>query len=548
MLGFILGGLGMLLLGGLIQDDDKRHRYRSNRYNYKYERSLKEEALNLFNQRKYEFITSFSHKTAYEFINNTGFCFQEIKNDYNKYKLELSNYMDKILEIENKENIFDYFLNQTLNNLSKKMSKLKVKHLNILLVGPSGVGKSFLINSILKLNGKKKAETKICKPTTKTFNIYESNKFPNIRLIDSRGIEKGNYNADELVKSIKDYIENKELSGNPDNFIHCIWYCITGTRFEDIEEETLRKISSIYDDSKLPIIVVYTQAIIPNYYNAIKEEIKKIKNEIEFIPIVAQDIKLSHNSIIKSKNIDLLLNKSLEKSKNAVFSSVFSSIRKIVKNEADNQIIKDTKKIKNYLNQYIPIKTTNISSMIEFDEEKIYNKIFNILLLKDESELKEESKKMLTEFIVYIKTKNKEITQKCLKDFSNQKSYEISYKLLEIQSQVDDEKDGYLMEYKNRQQLEEETSSYIKNEINQYAEKFGYLNYIRILPLKIVDLLSEKVKNEFDLILVNNSTKNMLNEKIQNQFHEIKFLEKREYYGIEIILIILIAIKFTFKK
>ena len=68
------------------------------------------------------------------------------------------------------------------------------------------------------------------------------------------------YNIEEFVNEVKKFIEDRELDGNPDNFIHCIWYCITGTRFEDIEEKTLLTLTSIYDDLKLPIIVVYTQA------------------------------------------------------------------------------------------------------------------------------------------------------------------------------------------------------------------------------------------------------------------------------------------------
>ena len=68
---------------------------------------------------------------------------------------------------------------------------------------------------------------------------------PHISLIDSRGFEKGNYNASSFVKEITNYVEEQQLKGNPDNFIHCIWYCITGTRFEDIEEETLKTFSSI---------------------------------------------------------------------------------------------------------------------------------------------------------------------------------------------------------------------------------------------------------------------------------------------------------------
>ena len=321
------------------------------------------------------------------------------------------------------------------------MSKFEIKHLNILLVGPSGVGKSFLINTILKLEKDIKAETRASKPTTKSFNLYESEKIPNIRLIDSRGIEKGNYNAEVLVKEITKYVEEQELSGNPDNFIHCIWYCLTGTRFEDIEEETLKKLSSIYDDSKLPIIVVYTQAIIPDYYNAIHEEVKKIKNDIEYIPVVAQDIKLSDDSFIKSKNIDILLIKSLEKAKNAVYSSVFSALKKIIKNDTDIQIEKGLNLVKNNLNKYISYNGP-ITSMPEFNDEKNFVQIFKNMLYGDESknDLLKDSKIKLNKLINKLKNKNNEIISKCLNEFVQKKSNELVGKFLEIQTEVNQQK------------------------------------------------------------------------------------------------------------
>ena len=332
------------------------------------------DAFNSFNHRKDEFIYSFQKQLESDFPKNINFCKDEINSNNENFNLELDKYINKITEIENSDNLFNLRVNNYLEKLSGKMSKLEVNHLNILLVGPTGVGKSCLINSILKLENNNKAETQITKPTTKIFKTYESNKIPNIRLIDSRGLEKGNYNVEALVKEITNYIEDQELKGNPDNYIHCIWYCITGTIFEDIEEETLLKLSSIYDDSKLPIIVVYTQAIIPAYYDAINKEINKIKQNIEYLPVLAQDMKLSDGTLIKSYNLDLLLYKSLEKSKNAVYSSVFSAIRKIVKNEIDLQIDTNINTIKNNINKRI-IKNS-ISKII------LMKKIFLMKYLK----------------------------------------------------------------------------------------------------------------------------------------------------------------------
>ena len=279
MLGYIISGIiGMMImsLDNSNRNNEENNYFKSELRELKNERMLKEEnSLNSFNMRKNEFLSSFSNKLTEDFSNNMDFCKQEMEKEYENYNFELNKYIEKILDIENKENIYNERVKHSLENLAQTMGKFEVNHLNILLVGPSGVGKSCLINSILKLENENQAKSGMIKPTTKSFNIYESNKISNIRLIDSRGIEKGNYDIKAFVKEITNYVESQQLKGNPDNFIHCIWYCITGTRFEDIEEKTLKELSAIYDDTNLPIIVVYTQAIIPSQYNGIKKEIEK---------------------------------------------------------------------------------------------------------------------------------------------------------------------------------------------------------------------------------------------------------------------------------
>ena len=98
---------------------------------------------------------------------------------------------------------------------------------------------------------------------------------PLLRIADSRGIETKDYNIKQMSKSINKFIQNNLKSGDPDLFVHCIWYCINGTRFEDIEEETLEELSRIYQANSIPIIIVYTQAIIDEHV----ENMEKIINE-----------------------------------------------------------------------------------------------------------------------------------------------------------------------------------------------------------------------------------------------------------------------------
>ena len=85
---------------------------------------------------------------------------------------------------------------------------------------------------------------------------------------------------------------------------------------------------------------------------------------------------ISDNKIIKSKNLDILLTKSVEKSKNAVNSSVFSSLRKIVLNEIDIESKNSLTQSINILNGNLPMKKDD-NIKIEYIEEYIFIKIFN---------------------------------------------------------------------------------------------------------------------------------------------------------------------------
>lgn len=492
---------------------------------YEYEKSERirreKEALDIYNERKEEAISVFITDLTSYFSHDLDFCYNNIKSTYETDNNVISNFIDRVNKSENIENILNFRINNILDKLSNKMSKLEVNHLNILLVGPSGVGKSFLINTLLQLDERKKADTRASKPTTKTFNIYESNKVPKIRLIDSRGIEKGNYNVENFVNEITNFVEEQELKGNPDFFVHCIWYCVTGTRFEDIEEETLSRLSSIYDDSKLPIIVVYTQAMVPEYYEAIKNEVYKIKKNFDYIPVVAKDIKLADGSTVKPKNLDKLLINSLEKSKNAVYSSVFSSLKKNIYNETDNQIEMSINKINEDLKQYT-LYNGEITMLSKFNEEENYNYIFKSLLYGEEKkDIKDETKKIIINFIQQFGKKNEKIINNCLSEYVDEKSNKLSSELIDIQTQVNQEKEGNLKNMKNKKQITKIVNPIIKNSIINYAKDIGFLNYVKVVPEKIIEKLTEKIKNQFNYIINESSTKNILNNKIKEQFQKI---------------------------
>ena len=41
------------------------------------------------------------------------------------------------------------------------------------------------------------------------------------------------------------------MYNNVNDFVHCIWYCITGTRLEQIEIDTLIELSRIYKSNSI---------------------------------------------------------------------------------------------------------------------------------------------------------------------------------------------------------------------------------------------------------------------------------------------------------
>ena len=269
---------------------------------------------------------------------------------------------------------------------------------------------------------------------------------------------------------------------------------------------------------------MYTQAIIPNYYNSISNEINKIGKDLEFVPVVAKGIELSEGKIINPKNLDKLLLISLEKSKNAVYSSVFSALRKIVKNEIDIENRNNANKAKNILKETFPIKSDDISNYENCEETK-YDNIFKLLLFGPESQkdLNENSKLSIKELIKKLKENNNEIIGKCLMDFVEQRTEEITNKLTDLQAEINSQHSGNLKEYKTIGQFKNEIIPPVINSLNNLVEDFGMNSF----ELKLIDLISEKVQNDMNSLILSDSAKNNLNSKIKKQFEKIMSKVKR---------------------
>ena len=198
----------------------------------------------------------------------------------------------------------DYIKSNIVNIINSIISN--GEHFNIIVLGKTGVGKSTLINAELNLKGDKKAKTNLGKCTTQGFEEFISNERPGLRLIDSRGIEIGDYNIEAVIENTIKYIEDRSNNGDIDKFIHCIWYCIQSEskRVEDVEYKAMNLLMKQYENSKLPIIIVITQ----NIDDDITQEMisilnNSLQNKPDIVPVVAEE------KIIKKKIINLKFHK-----------------------------------------------------------------------------------------------------------------------------------------------------------------------------------------------------------------------------------------------
>ena len=83
------------------------------------------------------------------------------------------------------------------------------------------------------------------------------------------------------------------------------------------------------------------------------------------------------------------------------------------------------------------------------------------------------------------------------------------------------ENDGNLKVFKSRIEFQEESKNFIFNDISEVAKAIGFFNNIRLLPLKFVELISNKVKKELSNVINDKSMNNIINTNIRRQFEKI---------------------------
>lgn len=140
-------------------------------------------------------------------------------------------------------------------------------HINILMAGRTGVGKSTLINAVFQGNF---ATTGQGRPVTQHTREIKKKDIP-LSIFDTRGLEMQDYS--ETLENLKSLVSEKAREIDPNKHIHLAWLCISeDSRRVESAEENLVKMLSDY----MPVIVVITKIRSKKSDEGFRAEVQKI--------------------------------------------------------------------------------------------------------------------------------------------------------------------------------------------------------------------------------------------------------------------------------
>lgn len=191
-----------------------------------------------------------------------------------------------------------------INAIAEKIKNLK--HLNIIVAGKTGVGKSTLINAVFRDN---LAETGMGKPVTSHMRKITKKDVP-LSIYDTRGFELGKEVQTEVKQEILDTINQGVAARDINEAIHCIWYCINtaSNRIEPEEIEWLKELSEGNKLTQVPIIVVLTQSFSKSKALEMKKELLDENLDlVQIIPVLAEDYEIDGLGVAPSYGLDVLI-------------------------------------------------------------------------------------------------------------------------------------------------------------------------------------------------------------------------------------------------
>ena len=480
---------------------------------------------------------------------------------YNEKKLKGDKIPIKnILQNEKASSIYNIKIKNEFDKLKNNKNFVSIDYLTVIVIGKSGVGKSTLINGILKLEGKKIAETYVGRIGTKEATLYINKKVPFLRIIDTRGIEfDKKYGPTQILKKTKEIINNQKLGNklpcneegqieNEDNekkynnYISCIWYCVSNNGMDPQEYEILKGLNDGQDI--LPIIVVYTNALNSEKIKNVRIEVQNKFRDFPFISVLAKPV----GDLQGVFGLEELLDITLNMCKKALKGEIFKSIKGLISEEIKKIFKKINENIKNDVNNEIVSKFINDYNKI-LDDKNFLNYIYKLLeivfigYMKNNKEQKKLSSKSIADlenssmlsnsindYIKFYKKNDEEFIKEIL--------LKKSLKYLDEQAKKEkyEFKQNIAIPNKNsKKDFDNIIETFLKDNFNFISQK--YIIYRLIIDVR--ESFSEGVEKEINLtiaeILTQNDAYNWSKDIYERKFDDlieiVKEFQKNIGYG-----------------
>ena len=198
----------------------EKRREQQNIYNFKmaFKKSKKNiEKINL--EKSKEYITKLIvNKFVKEFDNEEGkknpFTISLIEH-MKKFNEEYVEYCSKFIKS------FKTNSQKIVNEFNIKDNKIFIEHINFIVIGKAGVGKSSFINESLLLPKEKRANEGIGESVTDKSSVYESDKLKMVRMWNTQGLDY-KISQEFILNEIKRIVEDG-LKQGPDHYINIIY-------------------------------------------------------------------------------------------------------------------------------------------------------------------------------------------------------------------------------------------------------------------------------------------------------------------------------------
>lgn len=258
---------------------------------------------------------------------------------------------------------------QEINEGEKRMG-----HVNIIIAGKTGVGKSTLINAAFRDN---LAETGMGMPVTQETQLIEKEGLP-LRIYDSVGLELTEKTKQATIDNIHELIQEKFYTNNPDEYIHCMWYCVQANsdRLEKPEQEFIADIAK-----KIPVVLVITKSFLKNQAKKFATVLNKYRLEVKNICIVLAQSCDDEDIKVEAYGVENLLKVTLDilpQSAQDAFINAQSSAE--IKNRQAIEIVNQTVAMA-FGASFIPVPVADIAMLIP-TEISMMTRIANIYGLK----------------------------------------------------------------------------------------------------------------------------------------------------------------------